>query len=151
MPAGMPVRKSLLAPWLLPFAAVFALGAVNSALAATPRGGAVRCQELSAGKIPFAALEASYRKLTGLQANTRLSKTQPQHYGICGSTHYAFALLVVPSGVKLTYRQQVAQQDHSPIWVENSKGQWIDEGLNNPCRLAPAALINLWKVGVTCR
>jgi hypothetical protein len=147
----MHVRKTLLPLCLLAFAAVFAPGAVTSAPAATPRGGAVKCQELSAAKIPFAALEASYRKLTGLQANTRLAKTQPQRYGICGDTHYAFALLVVPGGVPLTYRQQVAQQDHSPIWVENSKGQWIDEGLNGLCRLAPAALINLWKVGVTCR
>ena len=54
-------------------------------------------------------------------------------------------------GVKLTYRQQVAQQDHSPVWVERSGGQWVDEGLDTPCRLAPAALINLWKIGVRCR
>ncbi|MGA2007417.1 MAG: hypothetical protein ABSH27_07650 [Solirubrobacteraceae bacterium] len=147
----MHVRKTPLPLYLLAFAAAFSLAVVTSALAATSRGRAVKCQELSAGEIPFAALEASYRKLTGLQPHTRLSKTQPQRYGICGGTHYAFALLVVPSGVTLTYRQQVAQQDHSPIWVENSKGQWIDEGLNNPCRLAPPALINLWKVGVTCR
>jgi hypothetical protein len=101
--------------------------------------------------IPFAALEASYRKLTGLPANTALSKTQPQRYGVCGGTHYAFALLVVAKGVKLTYKQQIAQEDHSPIWVENAKGQWTDEGLNDLCKLAPAALINAWKVGVSCK
>jgi hypothetical protein len=115
------------------------------------RSAAAKCHVLSAAKIPFAALEASYRKLTGLPANTRLSKAQPQHYGECGGTHYAFALLVVPTGVKLTYRQLVAQQDHSPVWVQKRGGQWVDEGIDNPCNLAPASLINLWKVGVTCR
>jgi hypothetical protein len=115
------------------------------------RGAAAKCHGLSAAKIPFAALEASYRKLTGLPANTRLSKTQPQRYGQCGGTHYAFALLVVPTGVKLTYRQQVAQQDHSPVWVQKPGGQWVDEGIDDPCNLAPPSLINLWKVGVTCR
>ncbi len=115
------------------------------------RSVAAKCHALSAAKIPFAALEASYRKLTGLPANTRLSKTQPQRYGECGATHYAFALLVVPTGAKLTYRQQVAQQDHSPVWVRKPGGPWVDEGIDNPCKLAPASLIDLWKVGVTCR
>ena len=115
------------------------------------RGAAAKCHVLSAATIPFAALEASYRKLTGLPVSTRLSKTQPQRYGECGRTHYAFALLVVPTGVKLTYRQQVAQQDHSPVWVQKPGGKWVDEGIDNPCNLAPASLINLWKVGVTCR
>jgi hypothetical protein len=115
------------------------------------RSVAAKCHVLSVAKIPFAALEASYRKLTGLPANTRLSKTQPQRYGECGGTHYAFALLVVATGVKLTYRQQVAQQDHSPVWVQKPGGQWVDEGIDEPCNLAPASLINLWKVGVTCR
>ena len=109
------------------------------------------CRALSADQIPFAALEASYRKLTGLAPNTRLAKTQPQRYGICGTTRYAFALLVVAKGDKLTYRQQVAQQDHSPIWVSKHGGEWVDEGLDSLCKLAPADLINLWKVGVTCR
>jgi hypothetical protein len=109
------------------------------------------CRALSAERIPFAALEASYRKLTGLAEGTRLAKTQPQRYGVCGSTHYAFALLIVAHGVKLTYRQQVAQQDHSPIWVSKRDGEWVDEGLDSLCRLAPPDLINLWKVGVTCR
>jgi hypothetical protein len=109
------------------------------------------CRALSADKIPFAALEASYRKLTGLPTGTRLSKTQPLRYGVCGRTHYAFALLIVAAGVKLTYRQQVAQQDHSPIWVSKHGGEWVDEGLDSLCKLAPADLINLWKVGVTCR
>jgi hypothetical protein len=115
--------------------------------AATPAG----CRALSAGQIPFAALEASYRRLTGLPAGTKLSKTQPQRYGVCGSTHYAFALLVVAQGAKLTYSQQVAQQDHSPIWLRKRGGAWVDEGLNSLCKLAPPALINLWKVGVRCR
>jgi hypothetical protein len=147
----MHVRKTPLPLYLLAFAAAFSLAVVTSALAATSRGRAVKCQELSAGEIPFAALEASYRKLTGLQPHTRLSKTQPQRYGICGGTHYAFALLVVPSGVTLTYRQQVAQQDHSPIWKQKPNGHWVDEGVDSLCNLAPPALINLWKVGVTCR
>jgi hypothetical protein len=107
------------------------------------------CRALSADQIPFAALEASYRKLTGLPAGTRLSKTQPVRYGVCGRTHYAFALLIVAAGVKLTYRQQVAQQDHSPIWVSKHGGEWVDEGLDSLCKLAPPDLINLWKVGVT--
>jgi hypothetical protein len=58
-----------------------------------------------------------------LGPRTPLAKTQPQRYGVCGDTHYAFARMVVAAGVKLTYRQQVAQQDHSPIWVQRTGGQ----------------------------
>jgi len=132
-------------------AVLAAAAALVAASAPASLAAGVSCKELSAGEIPVAALEASYRKLTGLPANTRLSKTQPQRYGECGGTHYAFALLVVATGVKLTYRQQVAQQDHSPVWVQKPGGQWVDEGIDEPCNLAPASLINLWKVGVTCR
>jgi hypothetical protein len=114
------------------------LGVAAVAAASPARISGVKCRELSAASIPFGALEASYRKLTGL-------------YGICGTTRYAFALLVVAKGDKLTYRQQVAQQDHSPIWVQNAKGTWVDEGLDDLCKLAPAALIDLWKVGVSCK
>ncbi len=127
------------------------LGVAAVAAASPARISGVKCRELSAASIPFGALEASYRKLTGLAPNTRLAKTQPQRYGICGTTRYAFALLVVAKGDKLTYRQQVAQQDHSPIWVQNAKGTWVDEGLDDLCKLAPAALIDLWKVGVSCK
>ena len=70
---------------------------------------------------------------------------------MCGDTHYEFARLVVAAGVKLVYRQQVAQQDHSPIWVQRTRGRWVDEGLDGLCKLAPAALINLWKVGSACK
>jgi hypothetical protein len=132
---------------LVTVAAAAALAAPSPVGASAPP----KCQALSASKIPFSALEASYRKLTGLATSTRLAKTQPQRYGVCGSTHYAFALLVVAKGVKLNYRQQVAQQDHSPIWVQKSGGQWVDDGLDSLCKLAPAKLVNLWKVGVSCK
>jgi hypothetical protein len=127
---------------------------VVASLAVAPAaqaGSAGRCGALSASAIPFPALEASYRKLTGLAPGTPLMKTQPQRYGVCAGTHYAFVLLVVARGVKLSYRQQVAQQDHSPVWMQRANGQWVDEGLNGLCALAPAQLINLWKVGVSCR
>ena len=132
-------------------AACAAMAAAAAVFLAATAAASPSCRVLSTSQIPVAKLEASYRKLTGLPANTRLSKAQPQHYGECGGTHYAFALLVVPTGVKLTYRQLVAQQDHSPVWVQKRGGQWVDEGIDNPCNLAPASLINLWKVGVTCR
>jgi hypothetical protein len=45
----------------------------------------------------------------------------------------------------------VAQQDHSPSWVQRTRGRWVDEGLDGLCKLAPAALINLWKVGSACK
>jgi hypothetical protein len=145
-----PILRAVLASGA---AAVLALAVALPAPAGAKvvRSAAPKCRVLSAAEIPFAALEASYRKLTGLPANTRLSKTEPQHYGECGGTHYAFALLVVPTGVKLTYRQQVAQQDHSPVWVRKPGRPWVDEGIDEPCNLAPASLINLWKIGVTCR
>ena len=139
--------RSTVAALLSTIGILVALASPAPARTATKPG----CRALSADKIPFAALEASYRKLTGLPAGTRLSKTKPVRYGVCGRTHYAFALLIVAAGVKLTYRQQVAQQDHSPIWVSKHGGEWVDEGLDSLCKLAPADLINLWKVGVTCR
>ncbi len=130
---------------------LLAAGSPARLSANTVRSASAGCHVISAAKIPFGQLETSYRKLTGLGSKTPLARTQPQHYGACGATHYAFVLLVVAKGVKLTYRQQVAQQDHSPVWVERSGGQWVDEGLDTPCRLAPAALINLWKIGVRCK
>jgi hypothetical protein len=139
--------RSTVAALLSTIGILVALASPAPARTATKPG----CRALSADQIPFAALEASYRKLTGLPAGTRLSKTKPVRYGVCGRTHYAFALLIVAAGVKLTYRQQVAQQDHSPIWVSKHGGEWVDEGLDSLCKLAPADLINLWKVGVTCR
>ena len=98
-------------------------------------------------------LEASYRKLTHLGPKVPLAGSTPRRFGVCGSTHYAFELFTVtPKAAKsLTYRQQVAQQDHSPVWRESPNGSWVDEGLDSLCKLAPAKLINLWKVGVTCR
>jgi hypothetical protein len=134
-------------------ALLLAAGAAASlALApASQAASAGKCRSLSASAIPFTALEASYRKLTGLADGTALTKTQPQRYGVCSGTRYAFVLLVVAKGVKLSYRQQVAQQDHSPIWVQHANGQWVDEGLDSLCDLAPAALINIWKVGVSCK
>jgi hypothetical protein len=139
--------RTALAALLATLVTVVALASPAPARTATPAG----CRALSAGRIPFAALDASYRKLTGLPAGTKLSRTQPQRYGACGSTHYAFALLIVAAGVKLTYGQQVAQQDHSPIWVQKRGSKWVDEGLDSLCKLAPPELINLWKVGVTCK
>jgi len=133
---------------------LLAAAALALALAAAAPAGAnarPKCQNLAARRIPFGALEASYRALTGLPSSIPLSRTEPRHYGVCGATHYAFALLVVATGVKLTYRQQVAQQDHSPIWIEKPGRAWVDEGIDDVCNLAPAQLINLWKLGVTCR
>jgi hypothetical protein len=119
--------------------------------ASAPRDASAKCQVLDAKSIPFGQLEAAYRKLTMLGPKTALAKTQPQRYGVCSGTHYAFALLVVAKGVKLSYRQQVAQQDHSPIWVQRPGAQWVDEGLDSLCKLAPPSLINLWKVGARCK
>ncbi|MGD1051439.1 MAG: hypothetical protein ABR947_10240 [Solirubrobacteraceae bacterium] len=135
------------------FAALIGALVAAAAVASPAPGQAAatgRCRTLSAGQIPFAALETAYRKLTGLPPATKLSRTQPQRYGVCGTTHYAFALLIVAQGVKLSYREQVAQQDHSPIWVQRPGGEWVDEGIDSLCRLAPPALINLWKVGAKC-
>ena len=98
----------------------------------------------------MAALEASYRKLTGLPAGRPLNGSQPRRYGVCGSTHYVFELFTVRTTKGLSYRQQVAQQDHSPIWKQQPGGHWVDEGIDSLCKLAPAKLINIWKVGQTC-
>jgi hypothetical protein len=131
---------------VLALGASVGLGAAAKSIAATPA-----CRDLSASKIPVAALEASYRKLTGLPANRPLSGSQPRHFGVCGATHYAFELFTVKSPKGLSYRQQVAQQDHSAVWKQKADGQWVDEGLDDPCKLAPPALINIWKIGVSCK
>jgi hypothetical protein len=127
-------------------AALIAAAAAPPSLAASPS-----CKSLSASKIPVAALKASYRKLTGLPANRPLNGSQPQRFGVCAGTHYAFELFTVRSIKGLSYRQQVAQQDHSAVWRQKRNGGWIDEGLDDPCKLAPPALINLWKIGDDCK
>jgi hypothetical protein len=143
--ARFPRAAVLLAATLSACAAATAAGAPQS-LAAT-----AKCKDLGASKIPVAALEASYRKLTGLPPKRRLNGSRPRHFGVCGRTHYAFELFTVKNSKGLSYRQQVAQQDHSPVWRQKPNGRWVDEGLDNPCKLAPPKLINIWKIGVHCK
>jgi len=123
-------------------------GSSRAANAGTPP--VARCVQLASGGIPQAKLEASYRKLTLLGANTSLVASQPRRYGACGSTHYAFELLTVNPKAKLTAVQRLAQQNHAPLWHQNAGGQWIDPPLASLCKLAPTALIKIWSVGVTC-
>ena len=133
-------------------AAALALGAGLAAGAATQSAAASPgCKLLSASRIPVSKLEASYRKLTGLPANRPLRGSEPRRFGVCGSTHYVFELFTVRSAKGLTYHQLVAQQDHSPIWKQKSNGAWVDEGIDSLCNLAPPELINIWKVGDTCK
>lgn len=128
------------------------MAAVAVALAAVAPAGAAapKCRSLNVAAIPYPALESSYRTLTMLGAKTKLVSSGLRRYGVCGTTHYVFDLLSVARGVKLSYRQQVAQQDHSPIWIQRRNGKWVDEGVDGLCKLAPGALINLWKVGAVC-
>ena len=133
-------------------AAAFAIGAVGAASAATQSlAASPGCKQLSASEIPVAKLEASYRKLTGLPANRQLQGSEPRRFGVCGATHYVFELFTVKNTKGLTYRQLVAQQDHSPIWKQKPNSRWVDEGIDSLCNLAPAALINIWKIGDTCK
>ena len=133
-------------------AAALALGATVAGVAATESlAASAGCKQLSASQIPVSKLEASYRKLTGLPANRPLQGSQPRRFGVCASTRYVFELFTVKSSKGLTYRQLVAQQDHSPIWKQKPDGQWVDEGIDSLCHLAPPALINIWKVGDTCK
>jgi hypothetical protein len=129
---------------------VVAAAAATLAVVAPAGAAAPKCRGLSVAQIPYSALKSSYRTLTMLGARTKLVSSEPRRYGVCGTTHYVFDLLTVARGVKLTYRQQVAQQDHSAIWIKRSHGKWVDEGLDSLCKLAPPALINLWKVGDVC-
>jgi len=134
------------------FLAALAIGATLGAATATQTlASSPKCRQLSASQIPVPALEASYRKLTGLPANRPLAGSEPRRFGVCGATHYVFELFTVKNTKGLSYRQLVAQQDHSPIWKQKSNGQWVDEGIDSLCNLAPPALINLWKVGDTCK
>jgi hypothetical protein len=137
------------APLVVAILAAAAIVAAASAPASLAAGAS--CKALSASEIPVAALEASYRKLTGLPANRPLNGSQPRRFGVCGGTHYAFELFTVKSAKGLSYRQQVAQQDHSAVWRHKHNGQWVDEGLDNPCKLAPPQLINIWKIGDDCK
>ena len=133
-------------------AAAFAIGATVAAAAATESlAASPGCRQLAASGIPVSKLEASYRKLTGLPANRPLQGSEPRRYGVCGATHYVFELFTVKNTKGLSYRQLVAQQDHSAIWKQKPDGQWVDEGIDSLCNLAPAALINIWKVGDSCK
>jgi len=85
-----------------------------------------------------------------LRAGTPLTASGPRRYGACGTTHYAFETLFAARSVHLDYRQQVAAQDHSPVWIEHAGGPWIDEGVDAVCRLAPHALVNAWRIGTNC-
>ncbi len=118
--------------------------------AGAPAGAAPSCRVLPASSLPIAKLEASFRKLTLLRAGTPLATSGPRRYGVCSTTHYAFETLAAARGVHLDYRQQVAGQDHSPVWIERAGGPWVDEGIDALCRLAPHALLNAWRIGTHC-
>ena len=118
--------------------------------AGAPAGAAQSCRVLPASSLPLPKLEASFRKLTLLRAGTPLAPSGPRRYGVCGTTHYAFETLSIARGVHLTYRQQVAAQDHSPVWIERAGGAWVDEGVDAVCALAPHALLNEWRIGTNC-
>ena len=149
---GAKVRaRYLKRPAVLLVAALAVASGVAAVTATQSPAAGSTCKDLSASKIPVSKLEASYRKLTGLPANRALDGSQPRHFGVCGGTHYAFELFTVKDTKGLSYRQQVAQQDHSAVWKQEPSGQWVDEGLDDPCKLAPPALINIWKIGVACR
>ena len=125
--------------------------AVALALAASaPAGASASCRVLPASSLPLPSLEASFRKLTLLRAGTPLRASGPRRYGVCGTTHYAFETLFAAPGVHLNYRQQVAAQDHSPVWIRRTGGPWVDEGIDAVCRLAPHALLNAWRIGTRC-
>jgi hypothetical protein len=145
------MRPRFFKPALPVVVAILAAVATVAAASAPASLAAGSCKALSASKIPVAALEASYRKLTGLPANRPLNGSQPRRFGVCGATHYAFELFTVKSAKGLSYRQQVAQQDHSAVWRQKPNGHWVDEGLDNPCKLAPPQLINIWKIGDNCK
>jgi len=140
----MSALRTIAASLVLALAALAGLAASGSASAATP------CRALAASALPLGQLESSYRRLTRLPSGTPLSASGPRRYGICGTTHYAFESLTVARGVHLSYQEQVAQQDHSPVWREPAGGRWLDEGINAICNLAPHALLNAWTVGVHC-
>jgi hypothetical protein len=144
--AQFPKRPAAILAAALMLGASAAAGAATQAAAASPG-----CKELSASQIPVSKLEASYRKLTGLPANRPLRGSQPRRFGVCGATHYAFELFTVKSTKGLSYRQLIAQQDHSPIWKQKRNGPWVDQGIDAVCKIAPHALINIWKIGATCK
>ena len=118
--------------------------------AGAPAGAAESCRVLPPSALPLPKLEASFRKLTQLRAGTPLTPSGPRRYGVCGSTHYAFETLSIARSVHLTYRQQVAAQDHSPVWIDRTGAPWVDEGIDDVCRLAPHALLNAWRIGTHC-
>jgi len=124
--------------------------AALSLAAGAPAGAATSCRVLPASSLPLPKLEASFRKLTLLRAGTPLAPSGPRRYGVCGTTHYAFETLSAARGVRLTYRQQVAAQDHSPVWIQHAGQSWVDEGIDNICNLAPHALMNAWRIGTRC-
>jgi hypothetical protein len=149
----LPQVRALFAkrPTTILAAALALSGAVATGVATPQVAASPGCKQLSASEIPLSKLEASYRKLTGLPANRPLQGSEPRRFGVCGGTHYVFELFTVKSAKGLTYRQLVAQQDHSPIWKQKPNGHWVDEGVDSLCNLAPPALINIWKVGDACK
>ena len=144
------IRTILIAAVLTIAVTAAALPAVGAASPRTHASATTNCKALATGSLPTAALETAYRTLTHLGSKTALVASEPRRYGSCGATHYAFDLFTVAKGVKLTPSQLIAQENHSPIWHEIAGKKWVESGLASLCKLAPPALINLWKVGVSC-
>ena len=140
----MTTSRTIVAALALMLSVAIGLATSGAASAGT------RCRVLAPTALSLTQLKASYRALTRLPAGTRLTASGPRRYGVCGTTHYVFESLTVARGVHLTYQEQVAQQDHSPVWRKAAGGRWVDEGIDNVCNLAPHALLNAWKVGLHC-
>ena len=130
--------------------ACLAIAAVaGEASGATATSAGASCRVLPAASLPLPKLIASYRSQTTLPARLALAVTGPRHYGICGSTHYAWALFGAAPRVHLTVHEQVLMQDQSAVWREAAGKRWVDEPEDQVCTL-PRALIDAWKVRLVC-
>jgi hypothetical protein len=138
-------------------ACVIAVCAIVGAIAAaaTPVGAsggpsigveASRCSALPAPSDLRSQLIAAYRRVAQLPSSIGLVFHERVRYGRCGTTRWAFGLPVPSRGQRLTEREQITIQDHSPIFKRSPGRVWLNLGIGPLCGAGalPAAMAHAW-------
>jgi len=131
--------------------AVGLLAAIGSGAAAgnePSAAAASQCVALKVGPNLRAQMKAAYRRVSNLPANVRVVIKERVKYGRCGHTHWAWGLPQPASGQVLSEAEQIAIQDHSPIFKRPRGRAWQELGIGPVCGpgALPRAMARAWRL-----
>ncbi len=127
-------------------AVALALGSGAAAGSPPPAATASHCVALHVGPSLRSQMKAAYRRVSNLPASVRVVIKERVKYGRCGHTHWAWGLPQPASGQVLSEAEQIAIQDHSPIFKRPRGRAWQELGIGPVCGSGalPRAMARAW-------